>query len=101
VDETVMSGQAAADYLGPPPQPPSSAEFSAAGVDQSVLAALMDHGGEVLMDHGYDRSNNGGMETEEFNQNVAAGVLSYVSQNNLDRSMAEGMEEDEDDQESL
>lgn len=102
VDETVMQGQAAADYLGPPPDPPTSDEFTAAGVDQNVLAALMDHGSEVLGDRN-GRANGGeGMESEEFNQNVAADVLSYVNQNNqnnldrsmADRSLAEGMEED-------
>ena len=89
-----MSGQAAADYLGPPPQPPSNAEFSAAGVDQNVLAALMDHGGEVLRDHAQANGDDG-METEEFNQHVAADVLNYMNQtHNTDRSMAEGMDED-------
>lgn len=100
VDETVMTGQAAADFLGPPPNPPSSAEFSAAGVDQNVLAALMDHGSEVLRDHG-GWNGGDGMETEEFNQHVAADVLNYVNQNNLDRYMAEGMEEDGEDETSL
>jgi hypothetical protein len=98
VDETVMTGQEAADFLGPPPEPPSSADFSAAGVDQNVLAALMDHGGEVLAEAGHAVQD--GMETDEFNQNVAAGVLGYMSQNNnLDQSMAEGMEEEDDEEE--
>lgn len=96
----MMTGQAAADFLGPPPNPPSSAEFSAAGVDQNVLAALMDHGSEVLRDHG-GWNGGDGMETEEFNQHVAADVLNYVNQNNLDRYMAEGMEEDGEDETSL
>lgn len=98
-----MSGQEAADYLGPPPNPPSNADFSAAGVDQNVLAALMDHGGEVLGDAEHTVGEDGGMDVEEFSQNVAAGVLGYMNQNNnLDRSMAEGMEEEEvDEDESL
>lgn len=97
VDETIMSGQRAADYLGPPPNPPSNADFSAVGVDQNVLAALMDHGGEVLADAGHMGGEDGGMDVEEFSQNVAAGVLGLMNQNNnLDRSMAEGMEEEED-----
>ena len=101
VDETVMTGQEAADFLGPPPPPPSSSDFSAAGVDHNVLAVLMDHGGEVLAENGL--AGDASMEADEFDPNIAAEVLSYVNSannanNGSDQSMAEDMEEDENEE---
>ncbi len=101
IDGTVMTGQEAADFLGPPPMAPSHAQFAAAGVDQNVLAALMENHGDAMevADLGED-----GMDTEDFNPIVAAGVLGYMNAHHFGSSMAEdldqeGMDEDETEDE--
>ena len=100
VDETVMTGPQAADYLGPAPAPPVNAELSAGGVDHNVLSALMDHSGEVL--RGVEQRSND-METEESNQAIAAEVLGMMNNTNntynLGQSMTENMEQDIDENE--
>ncbi|KAL7522024.1 hypothetical protein ACHAWX_006719 [Stephanocyclus meneghinianus] len=101
IDGTVMTGQEAADFLGPLPIAPSHAQFAAAGVDQNVLAALMENHGDAMdvADLGED-----GMDTEDFNPIVAAGVLGYMNAHHFGSSMAEdldqeGMDEDETEDE--
>lgn len=109
VEATVMTGQEADDFLGPPPQAPSNAQFAAAGVDHNVLAALMENpmqGVEAME----DAEHGGDGDMEEFNPNVAAGVLGYMTGEHhagpsggedMEADMDEEEDDDEDDDESL
>eukprot|EP00581_Thalassiosira_minuscula_P011983 CAMPEP_0183729328 /NCGR_PEP_ID=MMETSP0737-20130205/30024_1 /TAXON_ID=385413 /ORGANISM="Thalassiosira miniscula, Strain CCMP1093" /LENGTH=565 /DNA_ID=CAMNT_0025961481 /DNA_START=154 /DNA_END=1851 /DNA_ORIENTATION=+ len=77
VERTVLVGQEAADFLGPPGDITSQAQWASGGADQNVLTALMGGGAAGLPSASSDE-----MDTQELNQSVAAEVMGIMNRTN-------------------
>ncbi|KAL7540712.1 hypothetical protein ACHAWF_006775 [Thalassiosira exigua] len=74
VERTVLMGQEAADFLGPTTDVAAQAQWASGMANQNVLAALMG-GGTTGMPSG----GNSNIDTEDFNQSVAAEVMGIMN----------------------
>jgi hypothetical protein len=99
VERTVLVGQEAADYLGPPDEITAEAHISSEA-DQNVLAALMGAGEAGLaLAAGMDSEDE--IDTEAMNQSVTAEVMGIMNRTHpsqrhpTDRS--DGMDESSDE----
>mmetsp|Transcript_15909 Transcript_15909/g.33171 ORF Transcript_15909/g.33171 Transcript_15909/m.33171 type:complete len:612 (+) Transcript_15909:45-1880(+) len=79
VERTVLVGQEAANFLGPPPDIASQAWASNVG-DHSVLAALLGGGGAAGAAMAAGLQGDESMDTEALNQSVTAEVMGLVNQ---------------------
>lgn len=77
VERTVLVGQEAADYLGPPAEITADANASS-DADQNVLAALMG-AGEAGMALAAEMDTADEIDTEAMNQSVAAEVMGIMN----------------------
>lgn len=97
VERTVLFGQEAADYLGPPAEITAESQMMASEADQNVLAALMGAGeAGAALAAGMETGDE--MDTEAINQSVTAEVMGIMNRANPpQRHPAEGMDESTSD----
>jgi len=102
VERTVLVGQEAADYLGPPDEVTADANISSEA-DQNVLAALMG-AGEAGMALAAEMDTQDEIDTEAMNQSVAAEVMGIMNRTHPSQrhpnDREDGMDESSDDEPS-
>ena len=101
VERTVLVGQEAADYLGPPDEITAETHISSEA-DQNVLAALMG-AGEAGMALAAGMESEDEIDTEAMNQSVTAEVMGIVNRTHPSQRQptdrGDGIDETSDDTE--
>ncbi len=102
IERTVLVGEQAADYLGPPEEITVDANASS-DADQNVLAALMG-AGEAGMALAAEMDTEDEIDTEAMNQSVAAEVMGIMNRTHPSQrhpnDREDGMDESNDDEPS-